>query len=189
METVTTAILDKFPNLRQCKLWVVLSVAVFGYLGGLGFTTNSGMYWLQLMDKYAAAPSVIIAIIECILVAWCYGSERFIGDIQGMIGRRSRLWVFFWSWMWKIVTPATLLVSPSTKKKKNDAQFILFSLAVYPIFQLVRIQASLIRPLHLSYVGKCSWLDHWNTATSGCDIYRSSTNAWCSKAINILCGK
>lgn len=40
METVTTAILDKFPHLRQFKVWVVLSVAVFGYLGGLGFTTN-----------------------------------------------------------------------------------------------------------------------------------------------------
>lgn len=40
METVTTAILDKFPALRQFKIWVVLSVAVFGYVGGLGFTTN-----------------------------------------------------------------------------------------------------------------------------------------------------
>lgn len=40
METVTTAILDKFPNLRQYKTWVVLFVGVFGYLGGLGFTTN-----------------------------------------------------------------------------------------------------------------------------------------------------
>lgn len=40
METVTTAILDKFPNLRHRKIWVVLGVAVFGYLGGLGFTTN-----------------------------------------------------------------------------------------------------------------------------------------------------
>lgn len=40
METVTTAILDKFPMLRQYKIWVVLSVAIFGYVGGLGFTTN-----------------------------------------------------------------------------------------------------------------------------------------------------
>lgn len=40
METVTTAILDKFPALRKYKIWVVLFVAVFGYLGGLGFTTN-----------------------------------------------------------------------------------------------------------------------------------------------------
>ncbi|KAI8122141.1 Sodium- and chloride-dependent glycine transporter 2 [Lucilia cuprina] len=68
METVTTAILDKFPNLRQYKTWVVLFVGIFGYIGGLGFTTNSGMYWLQLMDKYAANWSVLlIAISECVL--------------------------------------------------------------------------------------------------------------------------
>lgn len=40
METVTTAILDRFPNFRQKKVWVVFTVAVFGYLGGLIFTTN-----------------------------------------------------------------------------------------------------------------------------------------------------
>lgn len=112
METVTTAILDKFPRLRQFKMWVVLSVAVFGYLGGLCFTTNSGIYWLQLMDKYAANWSVLlIASCECVLIAWVYGSERFLNDIQGMIGKQSKCWVFFWSWMWKLVTPATLLVS------------------------------------------------------------------------------
>lgn len=67
------------------------------------------MYWLQLMDKYAANWSVlIIAIIECILIAWMYGSERFLADIQTMIGRRSRVWVMFWSCMWRYVTPAAL---------------------------------------------------------------------------------
>lgn len=69
------------------------------------------MYWLQLMDKYAANWSVLlIAICECILIAWFYGSERFLNDIQGMIGKRSRLWVLFWSWMWRLITPAALFV-------------------------------------------------------------------------------
>lgn len=40
METVTTAILDAFPALRNYKLWVVLAAAVFGYAGGIIFTTN-----------------------------------------------------------------------------------------------------------------------------------------------------
>ncbi|XP_041973087.1 sodium- and chloride-dependent glycine transporter 1-like isoform X2 [Aricia agestis] len=110
METVTTAILDRFPSFRQKKVWVVLSVAVFGYIGGLIFTTNSGMYWLQLMDKYAANWSVlIIAIGECILIAWIYGAEKFCRDIQRMIGRQSKLWVFFWSAMWRVITPAALV--------------------------------------------------------------------------------
>ncbi|GBP59507.1 Sodium- and chloride-dependent glycine transporter 2 [Eumeta japonica] len=110
METVTTAILDRFPNFRQKKVWVVLTVAIFGYLGGLIFTTNSGMYWLQLMDKYAANWSVlIIAIGECILIAWIYGAEKFCRDIQRMIGRQSKLWVVFWSAMWRLITPAALV--------------------------------------------------------------------------------
>lgn len=44
METVTTAILDRFPNFRQKKVWVVLTVAIFGYIGGLIFTTNVSFY-------------------------------------------------------------------------------------------------------------------------------------------------
>lgn len=69
------------------------------------------MYWLQLMDKYAANWSVLlIAICECVLISWVYGSDRFLNDIQGMIGKKSKYWVFFWTWMWKLVTPAALLV-------------------------------------------------------------------------------
>uniref|UniRef100_A0A7G3B2K5 Uncharacterized protein n=2 Tax=Lutzomyia longipalpis TaxID=7200 RepID=A0A7G3B2K5_LUTLO len=68
------------------------------------------MYWLQLMDKYAANWSVLlIAIIECVLISWLYGSERFLSDIQSMIGKRSRMWNLFWSWMWRAITPLALL--------------------------------------------------------------------------------
>ncbi|KAG5336207.1 SC6A5 protein, partial [Acromyrmex heyeri] len=109
METVTTAILDSVPSLRSYKVWVVLGVAMFGYAGGVIFTTNAGMYWLQLMDKHAANSSVLlIAVIECVIVAWLYGADRFLDDVQQMIGPRSRLWRLFWKWMWKFVTPAVL---------------------------------------------------------------------------------
>lgn len=68
------------------------------------------MYWLQLMDKYAASTCVLlIAQTECIIVAWLYGADRFLDDVQQMIGPRGRLWRFFWTWMWKIVTPVALM--------------------------------------------------------------------------------
>lgn len=44
METVTTAILDGIPLLRNYKIWVVFGVSVFGYAGGLIFTTNVWKY-------------------------------------------------------------------------------------------------------------------------------------------------
>lgn len=80
------------------------------------------MYWLQLMDKYAANWSVlIIAIGECILIAWIYGAEKFCRDIQTMIGRQSKLWVLFWSAMWRVITPAALVVTKITYiTKKNN---------------------------------------------------------------------
>jgi len=40
METVTTAILDGIPSLRNYKVWVVLGAAIVGYAGGVIFTTN-----------------------------------------------------------------------------------------------------------------------------------------------------
>lgn len=40
METVTTAILDGIPAMRNYKIWVVLGVSVIGYAGGIIFTTN-----------------------------------------------------------------------------------------------------------------------------------------------------
>ncbi|XP_055595424.1 sodium- and chloride-dependent glycine transporter 2-like [Uranotaenia lowii] len=110
METVVTAVLDTFPQWRRWKLRVVFGVAVIGYFGGLIFITNSGMYWFQLVDKYAAFWSVLlIAIIECVLIAWGYGSDRFISNIEEMIGKRSQAFHTFWTIIWKYITPSTLL--------------------------------------------------------------------------------
>lgn len=113
LETVQTAILDRFPHLREHKIVVLAVVSTMGYLIGLIFTTQGGVFWLQLFDKYAANYSVLlIAISECLLVSWYYGAERFLRDIEKMIGSQSYLWTMFWSFMWKFATPATLIVRP-----------------------------------------------------------------------------
>uniref|UniRef100_A0A182S8C3 Transporter n=1 Tax=Anopheles maculatus TaxID=74869 RepID=A0A182S8C3_9DIPT len=110
METVVTAVLDTFPALRRRKVAVVAGVSIVGYLGGLIFVTNGGMYWFQLFDKYAANWSVLlIAIAECVLVGWIYGAERFIGNIEEMMGKRSKCFHRFWIAVWKYITPAMLL--------------------------------------------------------------------------------
>lgn len=111
LETVQTAILDMFPSLRDHKIMILLLVSTVGYAGGIIFTTQSGVLWLGLFDHYAANFSVsIIAITECLLISWYYGTERFIRDIEKMIGQRSELWKHTWTIMWKYITPLTLLV-------------------------------------------------------------------------------
>lgn len=112
LETVQTAVLDRFPRLRHHKFAILVLVSTAGYAGGVIFTTGSGVLWLGLFDKYAANFSVlIIAITECLLISWYYGADRFLRDIEKMIGPRSDRWKWCWTWVWKVVTPATLFVS------------------------------------------------------------------------------
>ncbi|KAL8618892.1 hypothetical protein ACOMHN_020311 [Nucella lapillus] len=109
LETVMTAIQDTFPHLRQKKVWVVLCVCLVGYFCGLIVCTQGGMYVLQLMDTYAASWAVfLMAITECVILAWIYGADAFIQDIEMMIGRQSIHWHRFFKVFWKFLSPATL---------------------------------------------------------------------------------
>ncbi|XP_055899303.1 sodium- and chloride-dependent glycine transporter 1-like isoform X3 [Biomphalaria glabrata] len=110
LETVMTAVQDTYPPLRQKKVFVVLGVCVFGFLGGLVVCTEGGMYVLQLMDTYSASFAVfIMAILECLIIGWIYGADRFLRDIETMIGQRSKFWHYFFIFFWKFLTPATLI--------------------------------------------------------------------------------
>ncbi|CAG0920503.1 unnamed protein product, partial [Notodromas monacha] len=110
METVTTAILDGLPSLREKKVMTVGVVSLAGFLGGVIFCTPGGTYWLELLDTYAANWSVmLIATTECLLVAWHYGAERFLGNVCEMIGKQSKAWHMFWTVMWKYVSPTVLV--------------------------------------------------------------------------------
>ncbi|GFN86748.1 transporter [Plakobranchus ocellatus] len=109
LETVITAVQDTYPPFRQKKIYVVLAVCALGFTGGLLVCTEGGMYILQLMDTYSASWAVfIMAILECIIIAWIYGANHFIGDIEMMIGRKHVYWHRFFTAFWKYLTPSML---------------------------------------------------------------------------------
>ncbi|RWS30401.1 sodium- and chloride-dependent glycine transporter 2-like protein [Leptotrombidium deliense] len=110
LETLQTAVLDTFPQLRKKRVIVLCSICTVCFFGGLIYTTNAGLYWLDLCDKFAASFSVLlIALVEVIYFAWIYGAKRFLKDIQTMIGNRSETFVKFWMLTWQFATPSTLV--------------------------------------------------------------------------------
>ncbi|KAK3750882.1 hypothetical protein RRG08_029803 [Elysia crispata] len=109
LETVITAVQDTYPPFRQKKVFVVLTVCCCGFIGGLLVCTEGGMYILQLMDTYSASWAVfIMAILECTIIAWIYGANKFISNIEMMIGRRHIYWHRFFTAFWKFLTPSML---------------------------------------------------------------------------------
>ncbi|XP_033753638.1 sodium-dependent proline transporter-like isoform X1 [Pecten maximus] len=110
LETVLTAVQDTYPQLRSKKTWVVFVVCIIGFLCGLSVTTSGGMYLLQLMDAYVSSWMVfVMAALECIIVGWIYGGERFIEDIELMIGRQQRSFHTYFKVFWQFLSPITLL--------------------------------------------------------------------------------
>nr|XP_034318381.1 sodium- and chloride-dependent glycine transporter 1 isoform X1 [Crassostrea gigas] len=109
LETMMTAVQDTFPQLRAKKTYVVAVVCLIGFLGGLSVTCNGGMYILQLMDNYVSSWSVfLMAGLESVTIGWIYGGDRFISDIEMMIGVRGNAFHNFFKLFWKFLSPMTL---------------------------------------------------------------------------------
>ncbi|CAH1266942.1 SLC6A5 [Branchiostoma lanceolatum] len=108
LEALVTGIVDEFPRrLRSKKMFIVLGMCAIGFLLGLPLVTQGGFYLLQLMDNYSGTFSLlVVAIVECVVVGWVYGCDRFLDDISMMIGCRPCLW---WKICWKFLTPLSLL--------------------------------------------------------------------------------
>jgi SNF family Na+-dependent transporter len=129
VETTITSVIDAFPYLKQIKLrkWITITlICLINFLFGLIFTFQSGTYWLEFLDTYAANWSVLlVGAIEAISISWFYGLNNFKKDISIMIGDKITNSKLFYVWYacWFLITPLLLLASlfsnESTKFNNN----------------------------------------------------------------------
>ncbi|XP_059507278.1 sodium- and chloride-dependent neutral and basic amino acid transporter B(0+)-like [Stegostoma tigrinum] len=109
--TVITILLDQFPELLHSKrLHLTVDVCLLFYFLGLVCVTQAGIYWFYLMDYFCTGWILItVGLLELTGLSWVYGINRFIKDIEMMIGERS--W-FFWLWWracWIVISPCVLM--------------------------------------------------------------------------------
>ena len=104
VESVNTALLDHNPHWRieHVSIWVCLA----GLLAGVIYTTQAGLYFLDITDHFITNYNImLIAIIQVILAGWIYGAEslrRYINSVSTwQVGR-------WWSVSIKFVVPICL---------------------------------------------------------------------------------
>ncbi|XP_060592408.1 sodium- and chloride-dependent betaine transporter-like [Ruditapes philippinarum] len=98
-ETVTGALLDVYPKqLLPRKYFVLIGTALLLFLLSLPLTMNGGIFLFQLSDWYISAFALLFgSALECIMVTWIYGADRFAKDIELMTGRQvSKILRIFW---------------------------------------------------------------------------------------------
>ncbi|XP_068458303.1 sodium- and chloride-dependent glycine transporter 1 isoform X1 [Clinocottus analis] len=108
LETLVTAVVDEIGTdwIIRNKTVVTLSVAIGGFLLGVPLTTRAGIYWLLLMDNYAASFSlVVISCIMCICIMYVYGHKKYFKDVEMMLGFPPPL---FFKVCWRFISPVII---------------------------------------------------------------------------------
>ncbi|XP_069461364.1 sodium-dependent neutral amino acid transporter B(0)AT2-like [Ambystoma mexicanum] len=101
MQGIITPLLDNFATLRKRKTIFTVLCCMLSFLIGLVFVQRSGNYFVSMFDDYSATlPLIIVVIFENVAVAWIYGADRFMDDIEEMLGHRPwRIYKYMWQYI------------------------------------------------------------------------------------------
>jgi len=104
LEAFTAAVIDKFHYPRKA---IVTAISVLGFLGGIIFTTGSGMFWLDIVDHFLSEYGLFIAcIFQCLLVGWVFKASKLREYVNALSIWKVGRW---WEWSIRYLIPAVLL--------------------------------------------------------------------------------
>uniref|UniRef100_A0A669EAJ1 Transporter n=1 Tax=Oreochromis niloticus TaxID=8128 RepID=A0A669EAJ1_ORENI len=107
MEGILAPLSDRFKCLARNKTKLTIASCIIGFLLGLLFTQRCGNYFVMMFDDYSATlPLIIVVVFETFSVSWLYGADRFLNDIEGMLGWRPSV---VYKYLWKYICLLAML--------------------------------------------------------------------------------
>lgn len=105
IEAFTTGLMDKFRTRRGSAVTVL---CILGFLGGIIFTTQGGLWWADIVDRFLNQYGlVVVGLSECIILGWVYGSWKMREHINKTSRVKLGIW---WDTCIRVVTPVVLVV-------------------------------------------------------------------------------
>jgi NSS family neurotransmitter:Na+ symporter len=105
VESNITAFVDKFKwDKRKVTLWVIVVLGIVSLL----FTTEGGLYWLDIIDHYINNYGLVLGgILEAIVIGWYYYPEKLRSYVNSVSEYRIGKW---WNTMIKYIVPIILTI-------------------------------------------------------------------------------
>ncbi|XP_029462566.1 sodium- and chloride-dependent neutral and basic amino acid transporter B(0+)-like isoform X1 [Rhinatrema bivittatum] len=112
IETIITAIQDEFPKeTKTMRMRLTAACCTVLFLLGLVCVTQAGIYWVNLMDYFCGGwMPLFVAVLELISIFWIYGGNRYIEDIEMMIGKQKWHFWLWWRACWLFISPILLSI-------------------------------------------------------------------------------
>ena len=109
IEAFVAAAVDKF---EWPRIPVVTAVCAVGLVGSVIFTTNAGLFWLDIVDHFLNSYGlVMVGLLECLLIGWYYKLDRLHAHLSdAKQGAYPKLWDMWWEWSIKFAAPAALAI-------------------------------------------------------------------------------
>ncbi|KAA8581723.1 hypothetical protein FQN60_003304 [Etheostoma spectabile] len=107
MEGILAPLTDRFKTLANNKTKFTIFSCIIGFVIGLVFTQRCGNYFVMMFDDYSATlPLIIVVVFETFSVSWLYGADRFLDDIEAMLGWRPHV---IYKYLWKYICLIAML--------------------------------------------------------------------------------
>lgn len=107
MEGILAPLTDRFKTLANNKTKLTIFSCIVGFVIGLLFTQRCGNYFVTMFDDYSATlPLIIVVVFETFSVSWLYGADRFLDDIEAMLGWRPSV---VYKYLWKYICLLAML--------------------------------------------------------------------------------
>ena len=116
VEAIDTVVTDKIKIRRELIAFIV---CLLGLLSGIIFTTNAGLYFLDVIDHFVNSYTLIaVGILECIAVGWVFGAEKLRVYVNKVSDIKIGKW---WNFMIKYAVPVILAVTVIIQLTKEFA--------------------------------------------------------------------
>ena len=129
IEAFSSALTDKFDWTRKR---VVTVLCLLGLGGSLIFTTNAGLYLLDIVDHFITSYGLVLGgLLQCLIVGWVIGPEKLRRHISRLGSRVPVVWNLFIRYLTPLVLGILLLMALYGDLSANYSGYATFHLLLY----------------------------------------------------------
>jgi len=107
LEAAATAIQDRYPNFKRKN--ILFWLCLIGFLIGLIFVTNAGLYWLDIVDHWMNSYGLVgVGLAEALILTFLLGTRKLKSELNANTIRPVGL---IWELSIWFITPVALTIT------------------------------------------------------------------------------